>query len=269
MVDGNKWHYTIIENSVIESESLDIYEKMLYIALKRFANLHTQEAFPGVKKLAIYAGMSERKARSVLSDLESKNMIAIERRTNDTSIYTILPSHAHGAGGHAHGAVGVMHTVQGGHAHGADELKRTELKKDELKKVKDIEQVAKATDTNAVKKNESDFDELWKLYPNKKGKAAALKAYKKAIKKGVTHETIERGLINFKAHCELNSWYSPAHGSTWFNGERWSDEYENTGGATSGRNEANWRSDKPNDAVQSEIDATNERRKRLLGIEPD
>lgn len=144
VIDRSGWNYTIVDNDIIETDKLTIYEKMIYIALKRFANIQTQEAFPGVRKLAEYARISHRKARDVLGYLAEKKLIHIEYRENNTSVYTILKipadysGHAHGAGGHAHGAGGVMHTVPGGHAHGAPELKKLELKKDELKKLKDI-----------------------------------------------------------------------------------------------------------------------------------
>lgn len=218
VIDNNKWHYTIVENVIIESEHLDIYEKMIYIALKRFANLHTQEAFPGVKRLAIYAGMSDRKARSVLSGLESKNYIEIERRTNQTSIYTILPSHAHGAG-HEQGAVGVMHTVQGGHEQGADELKRTELEKVEREKDK----VDKSTDVL--------FEEWWDLYGNKAGDKKKCRTKYKSLLKKNDHSSILDGTRRYKDHLmklKSSGEFAPAlkYPYTFLNGENFNDEYE-------------------------------------------
>lgn len=70
------------------------------------------------------------------------------------------------------------------------------------------------------------FESLWKLYPNKKGKPSALKSYKKAIKNGVTDETIKQGIENYNEYLAKNTWLKPAHGSTWFNQERWTDEYD-------------------------------------------
>lgn len=143
VIDRSGWNYTIIDNDIIETDKLTIYEKMIYIALKRFANIQTQEAFPGVKKVAEYARMSERKARDVLGILSEKELIHIEHRENNTSIYTILKvpawcaGGAHGAGGHARHAGGVMHDMHHPPARGADELKKLELKKEELKKLKD------------------------------------------------------------------------------------------------------------------------------------
>jgi len=76
---------------------------------------------------------------------------------------------------------------------------------------------------------EKEFEEVWKLYPNKKGKAVALKAYVKARKSGVDRETIVKGIEAYKAEISLKQ--TPTkfvkHGSTWFNQQGWEDEYEN------------------------------------------
>ena len=44
---------------------------------------------------------------------------------------------------------------------------------------------------------EDRFDNLWKIYPNKKGKPRALLAYKRALKSGTTDEEIKTGLENY------------------------------------------------------------------------
>lgn len=144
VVDKSGWNYTIIDNDIVETESLDIYEKMLYISLKRFANIQTGKAFPGVKRLSEMAGMSHRKAQLVISSLVEKKFIAVDYRGYQTSLYTILPTpaqnspHAHDAPGGAHGAGEGAHHMHPPHAPHAPELKKDELKKDELKKDKDI-----------------------------------------------------------------------------------------------------------------------------------
>lgn len=143
VVDKSGWNYTIIDNDIVETESLDIYEKMLYISLKRFANIQTGKAFPGVKRLSEMAGMSHRKAQLVISSLVEKKFIAVDYRGYQTSLYTILPTpaqnapHAHDAPGGAHGAGEGAHHMHPPHAPHAPELKKDELKKDELKKDKD------------------------------------------------------------------------------------------------------------------------------------
>ena len=89
--------------------------------------------------------------------------------------------------------------------------------------------------TNKSNTNESsnkdivltEFETLWKIYPRKIGKPKALKAYQKAVKNGVTFEQVERGIL---AYCNLIKATKTEieyvkHGSTWFNGECWNDEY--------------------------------------------
>jgi len=71
-----------------------------------------------------------------------------------------------------------------------------------------------------------DFEKLWDLYPNKQGKKKALTAYKKAIKEGTTNKEIQDGIVAYKKYLQREQWQKPANGDTWFNNERWNDEYE-------------------------------------------
>ena len=78
------------------------------------------------------------------------------------------------------------------------------------------------------------FDTLWKQYPNKKAKAKAFTAYKKAIKEGTTDDEILKGIENYKKEIELKRTDKQyiAHASTWFNQKRWLDEYDLTSNRT-------------------------------------
>lgn len=73
----------------------------------------------------------------------------------------------------------------------------------------------------------SEFEILWKMYPRKIGKPKALKAYQKARKDGTTFEDVKKGIENYKKQIEAQktSVEYIKHGSTWFNGECWNDEY--------------------------------------------
>lgn len=86
---------------------------------------------------------------------------------------------------------------------------------------KDIEQ------SGGVREN---FENIWKSYPNKKGKDGAFKAYKRAIKDGVTDEVILSGIERYKQEIAIKR-IEPQfiqYGSTWFNGKRWEDDYITT-----------------------------------------
>ncbi len=76
----------------------------------------------------------------------------------------------------------------------------------------------------------SEFDILWKMYPNKKGKPKALKAYIKARNNGVTFEEIKQGIEDYCRQIKAKETETEfiKHGSTWFNSEGWTDEYDFT-----------------------------------------
>lgn len=73
----------------------------------------------------------------------------------------------------------------------------------------------------------SDFESIWKEYPNKKGKARAFASYKKAIKDGVDNQTIINGINAYKKEIAFKRTSKEyiMHGSTFFNGERWNDDF--------------------------------------------
>lgn len=77
---------------------------------------------------------------------------------------------------------------------------------------------------------EADFDKLWKLYPKKERKDDALKAYKLALKAGVTNKEIQDGIVAYVKQIEVKG--TPmqyiVQGGTWFRGKRWMDEYDLT-----------------------------------------
>lgn len=76
------------------------------------------------------------------------------------------------------------------------------------------------------KQLQEDFEKLWELYPNKKGKTAAFKAYKRAIKDGVTNKEIQTGIVAYKKQIAINRTEKQyiKHGGTFFNQRCWEDE---------------------------------------------
>ena len=73
-----------------------------------------------------------------------------------------------------------------------------------------------------------EFEKLWQLYPRKIGKPKALKSYQKARKNGTTYEEVSQGINAYIKQIEANKTKTEyiKHGSTWFNGQCWLDEYE-------------------------------------------
>lgn len=80
---------------------------------------------------------------------------------------------------------------------------------------------------NTEKHLKNDFEKLWKLYPNKKGKKNAYTAYKAAIKEGTTNKEIQDGIQAYRRQINTNG-ISPEyikHGSTYFRQRAWEDDY--------------------------------------------
>ena len=108
------------------------------------------------------------------------------------------------------------------------------LGKDRLEKELDIDrdkEQKKPSNKLPEKDLKSDFESIWKEYPNKKGKAKAFTAYKKAIKDGVDNQTIIDGISAYKKEIEIKRTEPEyiAHGSTWFGQQRWEDDYQTKG----------------------------------------
>lgn len=103
-----------------------------------------------------------------------------------------------------------------------NKTRQNETEKEKVKKEK-APQSAEPT----VSKFQSDFNALWVKYPRKEGKAKAFKSYERAIKKGVTNETISQGIDRYNAHIARNNTTMQyvKQGSTWFNNQSWDDEY--------------------------------------------
>lgn len=88
-----------------------------------------------------------------------------------------------------------------------------------------------------MSKNESaktdlkkEFETIWEMYPNKKGKDKALSSYVKARKNGESYENVKKGVENYLLEIEVKGTQKSfiKHGCTWFNNKCWLDEYQTT-----------------------------------------
>lgn len=80
------------------------------------------------------------------------------------------------------------------------------------------------------KEIDTEFESLWKRYPNKKGRESAYKSYAKARQNGTTYNEVINGLENYLKEIEVkktNKQYVK-YGSTWFNQHCWQDDYDTT-----------------------------------------
>lgn len=74
------------------------------------------------------------------------------------------------------------------------------------------------------RKDQNPFDAFWQKYPRKVAKKNAHSAYRRALKEATAEEIME-GLESFLEHLPDERRFI-CHPSTWLNGGRWMDVYE-------------------------------------------
>ena len=74
----------------------------------------------------------------------------------------------------------------------------------------------------------NEFEKLWSIYPNKKGKEEARKKYVSYRKNGTTYDEVALGLKKYIEYCKADKTEIKyiKHGSTWFNQKCWNDDYD-------------------------------------------
>ena len=77
-----KWHFTIVENSVIEDEQLLPSEKLVYIVLSKFAS-QERCCFPSLSTIAKLSGYSKSTVVRAINRLSSLGYLRKERRKDE------------------------------------------------------------------------------------------------------------------------------------------------------------------------------------------
>lgn len=99
-----------------------------------------------------------------------------------------------------------------------------EIKNINIYKNKEVNKSMREEETSI----EEEFESLWSIYPNKRGKTVAMRKYSLARKQGATYEEVRQGLEHYIEYCKSKNIQKEfiKHGSTWFNQKCWDDDYE-------------------------------------------
>lgn len=103
--------------------------------------------------------------------------------------------------------------------------------------VKELSSIVEKLDPQNTEVTNDQFEQWWQLYPRRKGKGQARRAFRTAARR-VGYERLCDATRAFAADCaqrQTDIQYIP-HPATWLNGERWDDEADAAGPAT-GRTE--------------------------------
>lgn len=88
-------NFTLVHNEFIESPLLNVNEKVVFLSIKRHLNNESLQAFPSIKTLCRYTGLSRSTVIKTIKSLEDKGVLSVERRQNDSkgnlsNLYTLI-----------------------------------------------------------------------------------------------------------------------------------------------------------------------------------
>ena len=95
VLDGRNFNFTLIEHELIDDiEKFDKNDLLCYMVLCRYANNSTGECYPSYKTIAEKMRVGVSTAIKAIKSLESKGVIEISSRKNETggdtsNLYTI------------------------------------------------------------------------------------------------------------------------------------------------------------------------------------
>lgn len=209
---------------IIEAEDLNDFEKLLFSEIYTMANSYGS-IFPSNAYLAKRYRKTPWTISTTLKKLREKGYIQMEYEYEGKEIKKriIYPYLDLSKGG----IVTKLNTP-------CEKTKEGNVKnpKDNISSNKSINKSFNNISDKSDKESdlENRFSLLWKMYPNKKGKPKAFTAYKKAVKSGVTDKEIQTGIENYLAEISAKGTSKDyiKHGSTWFNGKGWEDDYDTT-----------------------------------------
>ena len=207
---------------IIEADDLNDFEKLLFSEIYTMANSFGS-VFPSNAFLASRYGKSKKTISVTLKSLQEKEYINLkyEYEGKEVKRRYILP--------YLHKCKEGIYTDVNTPIHKRKEGIYTDVK-DNISTNKSVNKSNNNISDKSDKESdlEDGFNNIWKIYPNKKGKPKALLAYKRAVKSGTTDEEIKTGLENYLEEIRVKNTQQNyiKHGSTWFNGKGWEDDYD-------------------------------------------
>lgn len=104
-------NFTMVENEVIDDESVSSSEKLVYMALSRFANYDSGKSWPSIDSLCKKSSLTRRTVISAIHKLEETSYLLVERSNNKPHTYWI----GTGANEHYRGAMIARGGANGSH----------------------------------------------------------------------------------------------------------------------------------------------------------
>lgn len=229
----NSNNYFQVSGWMVNELHLKGNELLIYAIIYGFSQAEEQVFSGSIKYLEDWTGAARRSVQYSLKSLVDKGLV-IKEESKEAGVlpptyYTAPLNFARGA---KIATEGVQKTTEGGAKNNMGGCKKQH---DTRAKSAPNNNILNNNINNNINKTrtreaeiEIEFDEIYSLYPKKKGRDGAYKAYLKARSEGVTFEEVKAGILAFNkeiASKKTESVFIP-YASTWFNQKRWDDEYE-------------------------------------------
>lgn len=197
--------------SLVWEMNLPTSAKMVLLVIADHADDQGGNAWPSISTIARKASVSDRQAQRLVQSLVKSGLVVVEgqaggtremrddRRPNRYTL-TIDGVTPMSPGGVVRGDIGDAHGVT------------------------PMSPKPSLEPSNSYLSVPDRFDEFWQVYPNRKARGAAARAWKAAIKKA-DPDVIIAAAEAYAADPKRDPQFT-AHGSTWLNAERWLDEVE-------------------------------------------
>jgi len=219
------------------ASSLPSSEKFVLLAIADMANHDGTNAWPGVNFIADRCSMSRRSVQRLIRSLEERGVLTVhlqkggndrtpaDRRPNRydvnlSALNGVPDCHAVADEADPEHERGVIHDTTGCHPrhHGVTSATSRGDSSDTLS-VLDPSLNRQETNTES-----DDFDNFWRKYPRRTGKANAVKRWRtmKPADRDAALAALDAHIANWRA-TKTEPQFIP-HPATWLNGRRWEDE---------------------------------------------
>lgn len=217
--------YCNIQGWMIEDLNLGGNELIVYAVIFGFCRDGSSWYKLSQEYVAKWCGITTRGLRKILKSLEEKGLLLIKYHgKGEVSEYKALKPDDEEVEEQSSASTGTKFRQYRNSVPPVEELSSANTSNNIYNNINNNIKENKKRKSEEDLKN--DFEELWKLYPRKRGKEAAFKSYKKAIKDGATNEEIRQGILNLIEDIRKNKTEEKfiPYGSTFFSRKSWSDE---------------------------------------------
>lgn len=211
--------FFMVPNDIFDLDlNLDIYEKMVYIYLRRCAN-NGSIPFPSYQTIGDKCSMSRRKAIDVVKNLIKKDFLQKEKRKNQSNVYHIIPpkeksypqpgeQHSPGSESHSPEVVNDIHQGSAQHSPNKELFIKKERKKETRTHVRENSSKNQSLSENETESQNSKIPDAWSKYLGTlqltPSKMSILKSY---LEDGLTEKAIIEGIKITARNEPGNCWF--------------------------------------------------------------